>query len=272
MARPLLPVLGIMALVLVSGCVGSNIPTGDVAGIEQRTDLTITGFSNLDINTRTTEFYGNRLYLDIGNPNPDEIDIERVTASYLDDVLVNTTESGPLPLGDSLTYVFDFSRTAEWILPDLPKVPAGASGTGLGYNQAGKESAFWIDVEVLYDVPGKGLTRQGSRGFVIGGMDTGQILECSAASFEVERKKFYFGTRVFSVTLRNTGNIDLEIRTLFREDGVFQEVVEPFILSYGARKTLEMEGLTELVESVVFTSEACPGASQAISVEDIAGV
>ena len=260
MARPLLTVLGIMALVVVSGCI-SDVPTGDIVGVEQKTELTITGFSNLDINTQTTEFYGKRLYLNIGNPDTDGIEIKKVTASYLDDIIVSTTESGPLSRGDSFTYVFDFSRTAEGILPDLPL-----------YNQVGKESVFWIDIEVLYDVPDKGLTKQGSRGLVIGGMDTGQILECSAASFEIERQKFYFGTRVFSVTLKNTGNIDLEIRTLFRKDGIFQEVVESFTLPYGDRKTLDMEGLTKLVESVVFVSEACPGASQAIFVEEIAGV
>jgi hypothetical protein len=213
-----------------------------------RAEFVIMGFSGLEINTGGTEFYGGKLYLTTSNPEYERIIIKRVTASYLDDVISNITNSGLLSQGDSFTYTFNFSRTT------------------------GEDDTFWIDFDILYDMPDSGLTNQRSRGTVISGLDTNRILQCSTASLEIERYNFYVGTRMFSVTLRNTGNIDLQIRTLFRENDAFREVGEPLILQYGDRKTLELEGLTRLVESVVFVSEACPGANQVIFMEDIAGV
>jgi hypothetical protein len=226
---------------------GVGLPQAYIPG-PPRSELVITGFSGLDINARSTEFYNGKLYLTIGNPGLERMILKRVTASYLDDVIPNITNSGLLSQGESFTYVFNLSRTIS------------------------EGDAFWIDVDVLYDLPDSSTTNQRSTGSVIGGLDTGRILQCSTASFEVERYNFYIGTRVFSVTLVNTGNIDLQIKTLFREDDEFQEVGEPFTLQYGERKTLELEGLTILMESVVFLSEACPGAQQAIFIEDIAGV
>ena len=213
-----------------------------------RSKLVITGFSDLDVNDETTDFRNGMLYIAIGNPNLENMVIKRVDASYLDDVMKNTTTSGLLFQGDYYVYALNFSRT---IVDDDP---------------------FWIDVEVLYDLPDRSVTNQRSRGAVIRGIPTERVIECSSASFIVDRYNFYVGTRIFSVTLRNTGNSNLALRTIFRQDGELREVGEPFILQYGGYKTLDIEGLTKLAESVLFFSEACPGSSQVIFMSDIAGV
>ncbi len=214
----------------------------------QGSQLTITGFSGLEVSDETAEFHDGNLYLSIGNPILENLIIKRVTASYLDDVIKNTSSSGPLFQGDSYDYVFNFSRTI------------------------GEDDPFWIDLEVLYDLPDSSVTNQRTKGSIISGIETDRIIECNAASFVVERYNFYVGTRVFSVMLRNTGSSNLKLKTLFREGGEFREVGEPFTLHYADYDTIEIEGVTKLVESVLFFSEACPGASEVIFVEEIPGV
>jgi hypothetical protein len=226
---------------------GVGSPPAIMPGPE-KIELTITGFSNLDVNPATTEFSDGRLYLTIGNPNVDRMTIKKVSVSYLDDELDNVTNSGLLSQGESFRYVFDLSGTVD---DDKP---------------------FWISVDVLYDRNDMQLSNQRNRGFVIGGMDTGRILQCSGADFEIERYNFLVGTRIFSVNMRNTGDIDLDLRAFFRKDGVLEEVGETFTMGYGESKFLEYEGLTRLTESVLFISDACPGAYEVISVRDISGV
>jgi hypothetical protein len=226
---------------------GVDSPPVYIPGPE-KAQLTITGFSGLDINPTTTEFYNKDLYFTVTNPNFERIILKKVTASYLDDVIENFTNTGFMSMGDSITYEFNFSNTIE------------------------DDELFWIDVDILYDSPDKSLSNQRSRGSVISGLDTTRIIQCSSASFVIERYNFYVGTRVFSVLIRNTGTIDLRIKTFFRQDDVLQEIGEPFTLWYKGTETIELAGLTRLAESVVFVSEACPGANQVIFVKDIAGV
>ena len=215
----------------------------------EKTELIMTGFSNIDVNDMTTEFYDNMLHLTIGNPNTDRITIKRVIVSYLDDVIKDTTNSGMLSQGESVSYEFDFSKTIH------------------------DGSSFWIDVEVLYDINDRSVTNQKSRGSIISGLDTSRIIHCGGASFEVDRYNFFVGTRVFSVNFRNTGNIDLQVKTYFRQhESILQEAGEPFTLWYGGSKTVEYDGLTKLVESVIFVSDACPGAQEVVFTEDIPGV
>jgi hypothetical protein len=227
---------------------GVDSPPVFIPGPE-KAELTVTGFSGLDVSSATTEFFDKKLYLSIGNPTYERKLIKRVTASYLDDVIENITESGLISHGKYFTYVFNFSRAIE------------------------DENLFWIDVTVLYNNLDAGLTNQRSRGSIISGLDTNRIIQCGQASFEVKSYNFYVGTRILRVSLENTGSIDLTIKTYLRnETGLLEPIGEPLELGYRELKRTEVEGLTRLMESVVFVSESCPGATEVIFVEDIPGV
>lgn len=210
-------------------------------------EIMVTGFSRIEVSDKLTDFVDGKLYLRLGNPNPSRITIKRVTANYLDDAIQNTTNSGILSQGDSFTYVLDFSRTAD--------------------------ETFWIEADILYDMHDAGHINQRSRGSLISGMDISNIIQCSKASFEVNKYNFYVGTRIFSVGLENTGDIDLTIKTYYRNtDDELEEPAEPFDLAYGESGTMELKGLTRLIQSVILISDACPGAYQVIPVNDVAGL
>ena len=214
-----------------------------------KADLFITGFSNLEVSGSSTEFYDQKLHLYLGNPEPDRIIIKKVTASYLDDVIENVTNSGIINHGKSFGYSFDFSNTIQ------------------------EDDLFWIDVEVLYDIPDLQETNQKSRGTIISGVDANRVIQCSSASFEVSSYNFYVGTRILNIEFRNTGNVDLRINSLFRNEyGGLEDATDPFTLEYNSYKSIQMTGVNKIKEAIIFVSEACPGAQQVIFIEDIAGV
>lgn len=232
------------------GCLygeGVDSPPAYIPGPE-KTELLITGFSNLLVDDESTEFSNGRLYLTIGNPNAERITVKRVTVSYMDDVIKDITNSGMLSIGDSVSYDLNFSKTI------------------------GEGDSFWMDVEVLYDINDGNINNQKSKGAIISGLDTNRVIQCGGASFSVERYNFFVGTRMFNVNFRNTGSLDLQIKSYLRQGGELMEFGEPFTLWYGESKTVEYQGLTRLAESVIFISDACLGAQEVVFVEDIPGV
>ena len=226
---------------------GVDSPPPIMPDVEEE-KLLITGFSRIEISEGLTSYNDNILTITIRNPSPERITVKRVTASYLDDIITNITDSGMLSHGDYFTYEFDLSRTIE-------------------------NGAFWIDVDVLYDDHDTAQVNQRSRGSIISGIDVNRILQCSKASFDVKRYNFYIGTRIFDVSLENTGDIDLTLKTYLRdENGELSEPVDPLQLTTGDTESFDIMGLTRIKESVLFVSEACPGASEVIFIKDIPGV
>ncbi len=242
-----LPLIFACSLIAVSGCASSGPPSDSGPEYPGSSELFFSGFSGLDMGGST--FSRGVLYLRIMNPSDSAIEVVDVDAYYLDDAYDNNTKSGLLSRGEAAIYEFDFSGTVS------------------------RSEPFWLEAVVTYDVPDEGLRRQISRGFIISGLDEGEILSCMPASFRVISHRLYFGTRVFSVNLMNTGNVDLTIDALYRhEDGFVSALGEPLELGTGKSLSVEYQDFRGGTESVMFVSDECPGAYQVITSEEIAGL
>lgn len=212
-----------------------------------KTEIMIAGFSGIGVSESNSEFSSGKLFLTISNPMQEEIVVKRVSATYLDISVNNLTNTGLLKQGEQFTYSFDLSEYLD------------------------DSDPFWIDVEILYD---RSLdTNIKSKGSVISGVDTSRIIQCSKASFDVTRQNFYIGTRILDIRLINTGEIDLLVKTYFRnETDDLEKVNDPFTLEYQDSENIEIRGLNKLIDSVIFVSESCPNANVVLRVEDIPGV
>jgi hypothetical protein len=254
--KVLLPMFLSIVVLLSSGCTSQKPGLSDT-GPEQatpveegpvKTELIFNGFTEIEIKDIDTDFTDNKLYIALMNPNPENIIIKKVTATCLDITIDNITNSDLISLGRSFTYEFDFEEKIQ-------------------------DDMFWIDIDILYDIPDLSIVNQKASGSVIHGITENQTIRCLDSSFEVKSYNFYTGSRIFMVKLINTGNNNLTINSFYRDDADdLIEAIEPFELAQGELKTIETTGLIRTMSSVIFVSEECPGTNQVIFSKDIPGL